>query len=78
MCINCYRDWNTRSESCPFCRGSLKRVKSRDLWVLTCSDDVVDADIVLKEDLFHFYLYMNNLPKDYPDDHFLMHYEYLI
>ncbi|XLS78331.1 hypothetical protein HN51_062556 [Arachis hypogaea] len=26
---------NTRSKSCPFCRESLKRIKSRDLWVLT-------------------------------------------
>lgn len=52
MCINCYRDWNTRSESCPFCRGSLRRVNSEDLWVLTCTDDVVDAETVSKEDLF--------------------------
>ncbi|CAA2961669.1 E3 ubiquitin- ligase RNF8-like isoform X2, partial [Olea europaea subsp. europaea] len=32
MCINYYHDWNTRSESCPFCRGTIRRVKSRDLW----------------------------------------------
>ncbi|CAI9093295.1 OLC1v1028765C2 [Oldenlandia corymbosa var. corymbosa] len=78
MCINCYRDWNTRSESCPFCRGSIKRVKSRDLWVLTCGDDVVDTDTVTKEDLSRFYLYINNLPKDSPDALFMMYYEYLI
>ncbi|KAK2972201.1 hypothetical protein RJ640_030746 [Escallonia rubra] len=78
MCINCYRKWNTRSESCPFCRGSLKRVKSRDLWVLTCTDDVIDADTVSKEDLLCFYLYINKLPKDSPDALFLMYYEYLI
>ncbi|KAA8529688.1 hypothetical protein F0562_034212 [Nyssa sinensis] len=78
MCINCYRDWNTRSESCPFCRGSLKRVKSRDLWVLTCSDDVVDTETVSKEDLLRFYLYINGLPKDSPDALFLMYYEYSI
>ncbi|GAA0183871.1 hypothetical protein LIER_31210 [Lithospermum erythrorhizon] len=30
MCINCYRDWNAISESCPFCRGNIKRVRSRD------------------------------------------------
>ncbi|KAJ0895940.1 putative transcription factor C2H2 family [Helianthus annuus] len=51
MCINCYRDWNSRQASCPFCRGNIKRVKSRDLWVLTCNDDVIDADLVSKEDL---------------------------
>ncbi|KAI5679304.1 hypothetical protein M9H77_10254 [Catharanthus roseus] len=78
MCINCYRDWNTRSESCPFCRGSLKRVKSRDLWVLTCSDDVIDPEAVSKEDLLRFYLYINSLPKDSPDVLFFMYYEYLI
>ncbi|URE16492.1 zinc finger, RING-type [Musa troglodytarum] len=43
MCIKCYRDWNVRSQSCPFCRGSLKRVQSRDLWVLTNRDDVIDT-----------------------------------
>ncbi|XP_057486945.1 E3 ubiquitin-protein ligase AIRP2-like [Actinidia eriantha] len=78
MCINCYRDWNTRSESCPFCRGSIKRVKSRDLWVLTCSDDVIDTETVLREDLLHFYLYINSLPKDSSEALFLMHYEYLL
>ncbi|KAG8365974.1 hypothetical protein BUALT_Bualt17G0027900 [Buddleja alternifolia] len=78
MCINCYRDWSTRSESCPFCRGSLRRVKSRDLWVLTCKDDVVDPDSVSTEDLRRFYLYIRNLPKDSPDALFLMYYEYLI
>ncbi|KAI8020677.1 E3 ubiquitin-protein ligase AIRP2 [Camellia lanceoleosa] len=78
MCINCYRDWNTRSESCPFCRGSIKRVKSRDLWVLTCSDDVVDTETVSKEDLLRFYLYISSLPKDSSEAFFLMHYDYLL
>ncbi|CAH9077698.1 unnamed protein product [Cuscuta epithymum] len=78
LCMNCYKDWNTRSESCPFCRGSLKRVKSRDLWVLTSNDDVVDPDAVSKEDLLRFYLYIKSLPKDYPDALFVMYSEYLI
>lgn len=78
MCINCYRDWNLRSESCPFCRGSIKRVKSGDLWVLTCGNDVVDPKTVMKEDILRLYLYINSLPKDVPDALFLMHYEYLI
>ncbi|KAL6983816.1 hypothetical protein U1Q18_017190 [Sarracenia purpurea var. burkii] len=64
MCISCYREWNTRSESCPFCRGSIKRVKSRDLWVLTCDDDVVDTEAVSREDLMRFYRYISCLPKD--------------
>ncbi|TXG56135.1 hypothetical protein EZV62_017448 [Acer yangbiense] len=78
MCIKCYRNWNTKSESCPFCRGSLKRVNSEDLWVLTCNDDVIDPETVSKEDLLQFYLYINSLPKEYPDSLFLVYYEYLI
>ncbi|OMO99072.1 Zinc finger, RING-type [Corchorus capsularis] len=78
MCINCYRDWSLRSESCPFCRGSLKRVTSGDLWVLTRSTDVVETQTVLKEDMLRFHLYINRLPKDVPDAVFLMYYEYLI
>ncbi|GMY37831.1 E3 ubiquitin-protein ligase AIRP2-like isoform X1 [Fagus crenata] len=77
MCINCYRDWNTRSESCPFCRGTLKRVDSGDLWVLTCSNDVVDTQTVLRDDILRFYLFINSLPKDNPDALFIMYYEYL-
>lgn len=69
---------NRKSESCPFCRGSLRRVNSEDLWVLTCDEDVVDAETVSKEDLLRFYLYINKLPKDNPDALFLMYYEYLI
>ncbi|KAJ6689124.1 hypothetical protein OIU85_005523 [Salix viminalis] len=78
MCIKCYRNWNTRSESCPFCRGSLKRVNSEDLWVLTCNNEVVDTKAISKEDLSRFYLYVDSLPKDYHDSLFLMYYEYLI
>nr|POE61194.1 hypothetical protein CFP56_58326 [Quercus suber] len=77
MCINCYHDWSTRSESCPFCRGTLKRVKSGNLWVLTCSSDVVGSQTMLKEDMLRFYLYINGLPKDISDALFLMHFEYL-
>ncbi|KAF5730922.1 hypothetical protein HS088_TW19G00524 [Tripterygium wilfordii] len=78
LCINCFHDWNTRSESCPFCRGSLKRVNSEDLWVLTCRSDVVDTQRVIREDILRFYLYMNSLPKDIPDALFLVYYDYLI
>ncbi|KAM3700694.1 hypothetical protein ACB098_05G116800 [Castanea mollissima] len=77
MCINCYRDWNTRSESCPFCRGTLKKVNSGDLWVLTCSNDVLDTQTVLRDDILRFYLFINSLPKDIPDAVFFMYYEYL-
>ncbi|KAK7828406.1 e3 ubiquitin-protein ligase airp2 [Quercus suber] len=70
-------DESTRSESCPFCWGTLKRVKSGDLWVLTCSSDVVGSQTMLKEDMLRFYLYINGLPKDISDALFLMHFEYL-
>ncbi|KAI9087550.1 hypothetical protein K1719_030420 [Acacia pycnantha] len=77
MCINCYHDWNTRSESCPFCRGSLKRVKSGDLWVLTCTKDMIDVQTVIRDDMLRLSLFINNLPKDIPDALFLMYNEYL-
>ncbi|XP_076938303.1 E3 ubiquitin-protein ligase AIRP2-like [Bidens hawaiensis] len=78
MCINCYHDWNMRSVSCPFCRGSLKRVNSGDLWVLPCRGDVVDQKTVSKEDKKRFYNYINKLPKDIPDAVFLVYNDYLI
>lgn len=53
---------NGRSLSCPFCRDSLKRVGSRDLWVLTSDNDVVDAVTLAKENLRSFYLYIESLP----------------
>ncbi|KAI3919263.1 hypothetical protein MKW98_030399 [Papaver atlanticum] len=78
MCINCYHDWNTRSESCPFCRGSLKRVSSGDLWVLTSNGDSIDPEIVAKDELSRFYMYVNKLPRDISEAIFLMYYEYLL
>ncbi|CAN4116180.1 unnamed protein product [Withania somnifera] len=45
---------------------------------LTYNDEVVDPETVSIEDLLHFSLYVNNLPKDSPDALFLMYYEYLI
>lgn len=78
MCISCYRDWKTRSQSCPFCRGSLKRIDSRDLWVLTGNGDVVDTATVAKENLKRFYVYIDNLPLIIPDTLFVVYYDYVI
>ncbi|KAL8230557.1 hypothetical protein R6Q57_000335 [Mikania cordata] len=78
MCINCYHDWNMRSVSCPFCRGSLKRVNSDDLWVLPCRGEMVDQKTVSKEDTKRFYNYINKLPTDIPDAVFLVYNDYLI
>ncbi|GAQ92357.1 hypothetical protein KFL_009920010, partial [Klebsormidium nitens] len=52
----------SRSQSCPFCRDSLKRVRSRDLWVFTDEEDLVDMGTVAKENLERFLLYVNKLP----------------
>lgn len=78
MCINCYHDWNKRSQSCPFCRGSLKRVRSRDLWVLTDSSDVVDTTTLEKENVRRFNCYIDSLPLNIPDTLFLVYYDYMI
>ncbi|KAH6797806.1 hypothetical protein C2S52_022360 [Perilla frutescens var. hirtella] len=77
MCISCFEEWHVRSRSCPFCRGSLKRVTSRDLWVLTSSSDVVDAMTLAKDNLRRFYLYVENLPLLASEDSLLM-YNYLM
>lgn len=69
---------NTKSESCPFCRVSLKRVNSGDLWVLTWRGDVVDMRTVSKEDVLQFYLYIHNLPKVIPNVLFLLYNTFLI
>ncbi|KAF4378730.1 hypothetical protein CsatB_022416 [Cannabis sativa] len=78
MCILCFHDWNARSESCPFCRGCLKRVSSTDLWVLTSINDVIDAVTLAKENLRRFYLYIDNLrPFVAPDTHVML-FDYML
>ncbi|KAG6422377.1 hypothetical protein SASPL_118945 [Salvia splendens] len=77
MCITCFEEWYVRSRSCPFCRGSLKRVTSADLWVLTSRSNVVDAATLAKDSLRSFYLYVQNLPLLASQDSLLM-YNYLI
>ncbi|OVA20507.1 zinc finger protein [Macleaya cordata] len=77
LCISCFHDWNVRSQSCPFCRGSLKRVSSNDLWVLTSNGDVVDTATLAKENLRRFYLYIDSLPLVIPDTLFFVH-DYMI
>ncbi|CAH9143280.1 unnamed protein product [Cuscuta epithymum] len=62
LCINCFHDWYIRSQSCPFCRGSLNQVDSGDLWVLTDNSDIVDTITLAYENLRRFYLYMDKLP----------------
>ncbi|XP_061990687.1 E3 ubiquitin-protein ligase AIRP2-like isoform X2 [Rosa rugosa] len=77
MCITCFHDWNVRSQSCPFCRGNLKRVSSTDLWVLTRNSDVIDAVTLAKENLRRFYLYVENIPVVMPATHVVV-YDYML
>ncbi|KAK8488866.1 hypothetical protein V6N13_005309 [Hibiscus sabdariffa] len=69
LCISCFHEWNVRSQSCPFCRGSLKRVNSEDLWVLTSCYDVIDVATLAKENLWRLYLYFEKLPLVMPETH---------
>ncbi|KAJ8439987.1 hypothetical protein Cgig2_022669 [Carnegiea gigantea] len=66
----CNHVLRTRSQSCPFCRDSLKRVKSGDLWVFTDSRDVVDMATLTKENLRRLFMYIEKLPLIIPDSLF--------
>nr|GMD83197.1 E3 ubiquitin-protein ligase RNF8-like [Ipomoea batatas]GMD93076.1 E3 ubiquitin-protein ligase RNF8-like [Ipomoea batatas] len=67
MCLKCYREWRSRSQSCPFCRDSLKRVNSRDLWVYMDSKDVVDMATITRENLRRLFMYIEKLPLVVPE-----------
>lgn len=68
---------NSRSQSCPYCRGSLKSVRCTDLWVLTSYTDVVDPVTLAMDNLRSFYLYIENLPTIVHDAHVLL-FDYMI
>ncbi|KAJ3672235.1 hypothetical protein LUZ60_006956 [Juncus effusus] len=67
LCLKCYRDWRSRSQSCPFCRDSLKRVNSSDLWIFTDNRDVVDMATVTRDNLRRLFSYIEKLPLVIPD-----------
>ncbi|PON51168.1 ABA insensitive ring protein [Parasponia andersonii] len=71
MCLKCYRDWRARSQSCPFCRDSLKRVNSCDLWIYTSTTDVVDLSAISRENLMRLLMYIDKLPLLVPDPAFV-------
>lgn len=73
MCIRCYRDWNMRSGSCPFCRDSLRRVNSTDLWMFTSSGEIVDMETLNKENLRRLFNYIENLPLVVPESLFYVY-----
>lgn len=67
MCLKCYHEWRSRSQSCPFCRDSLKRVNSGDLWVYMDSRDLVDPETLTRDNLRRLFLYIDKLPVIVPD-----------
>lgn len=67
MCLKCYHEWRSRSQSCPFCRDSLKRVNSGDLWVYMDSRDIVDPETLTRDNLRRLFLYIDKLPVIVPD-----------
>ncbi|KAK9057567.1 hypothetical protein SSX86_022403 [Deinandra increscens subsp. villosa] len=62
LCLKCYRDWHGRSQSCPFCRESLKGVKLTDLWIYIEASDIIDLAIILKENTKRLFMYIEKLP----------------
>ncbi|XP_068638481.1 E3 ubiquitin-protein ligase AIRP2-like [Aristolochia californica] len=62
LCLKCYRDWCARSQSCPFCRDSLKNVNSADLWVYTYNHEILDMNAIAKENLKRLFMYIDKLP----------------
>ncbi|MED6167972.1 E3 ubiquitin-protein ligase airp2 [Stylosanthes scabra] len=71
MCMKCYRDWRARSQSCPFCRESLKRVNSGDLWIYMSNKEMDDLASINKENLKRLFMYIDKLPLIVPDPMFL-------
>ncbi|CAK9323350.1 unnamed protein product [Citrullus colocynthis] len=74
MCMKCYRSWRTRSQSCPFCRDSLKRVNSGDLWICTSSSEIVDLSFISRENLKRLFMFINKLPLIVPDPKLISYY----
>lgn len=62
LCIKCYKDWISRSTSCPFCRLSLKHVNSGDLWVLMDYSDAKADRNVIEENIRRLFVYVDKLP----------------
>ncbi|KAF5751383.1 RING/U-box superfamily protein isoform 2 [Tripterygium wilfordii] len=67
LCLECYQDWHGRSESCPFCRDSLEKVNSGDLWIYTSKSEIRDLSSILREDQRRLFMYIDKLPLILPD-----------
>ncbi|BAT97370.1 hypothetical protein LR48_Vigan11g116900 [Vigna angularis] len=62
LCMKCFRNWHSRSQSCPFCRDSLQRVNSGDLWIYLNSNEINDLASINKENLKRLFAYVDKLP----------------
>ncbi|KAG2690838.1 hypothetical protein I3760_09G208500 [Carya illinoinensis] len=62
MCMKCYRNWRVRSQSCPFCRDSLKRVDTDDLWIYISNNEIVDLFTISRENVKRLFMYIDKLP----------------
>ncbi|KAM0994304.1 hypothetical protein ACFX13_010015 [Malus domestica] len=71
LCMKCYRNWRTRSQSCPFCRDSLKRVNSCDLWIYTSNNEIVDLSTISRENSKRLFMYIDKLPLIAPNPKFV-------
>ncbi|MBA0817215.1 hypothetical protein Gohar_001798 [Gossypium harknessii] len=67
MCLNCYKDWHDRSQSCPFCRDSLKKVDSSDLWIYIEQGEIAELSSILRENRKRLFSYIDRLPLIVPD-----------
>lgn len=65
VCMVFYR--RIRSQSCPFCRDSLKRVDSGDLWIYTSKNDIVDLASISRDNMKRLFMYIEKLPLIVPD-----------
>ncbi|XP_010543197.1 PREDICTED: E3 ubiquitin-protein ligase rnf8-A isoform X3 [Tarenaya hassleriana] len=75
LCMKCYKNWRARSQSCPFCRGSLKRVNSGDLWIYTAAMEMVELPVILRENLKRLLMYIEKLPLVVPDPSLVSSYQ---
>ncbi|KAA3485806.1 E3 ubiquitin-protein ligase RNF8-like [Gossypium australe] len=67
MCLNCYKDWHDRSQSCPFCRDSLVKVDSCDLWIYIEQSEIAELSSILRENRKRLFMYIDRLPLIVPD-----------
>lgn len=73
MCLKCYKTWQSRSSSCPFCRDALKRVQSEDLWVFMETNEAIDLKSIQKENLHRLLVYIDKLPVVFADNVFAVY-----